>query len=437
LRVVLGGGPSIVAARVIARWVAALAFLVCLLAVRVGYAAIGVSITSPQPNEIDAALVSVAASVTSTYSLSSVQAQLGSQTIPLTASGTSLDGSFSLAGVPLGPKVITVTATDILGGTGSAQVTFYHDLPPVPVLTAPTPFTAIHGPVQVVASCTDDKDNPCASLQIIVTNEANPSSPAPVALNGTGSINQMVDLSAFDGMTLTIQLSGSDSISQIVTSKSVMFVDLSPNLVPVLTVNGLVLDFDATRVLALDTTTPGLFLIDRATNAATRLDDPPSSAALTPSGAIWLSTLGSVEELRASQVANLGPGSLRGADKQYRRRRGLRGWNSGVLGLPHDFDSHRALPDPPVQVGHHVDSLRRSRICRWGGHRRHQRGVRRLGGIHPRHGGDHARRRRRWPRRRQRRRVCPPCRAPSRSNARTWAAWSRSGCATPPASRLR
>jgi hypothetical protein len=185
--------------------------------------------------------------------------------------------------------------------------------PPVAVLTAPTPFAAIRGPTQFVASCTDDRGGPCASLSISIMLRPGYVGPSPLTLAGTGSVNQVVDLSPFDGFPVDVQLVATDSLNQTVTTDAAtLYVDLSPDLVPVLTVNGFVLDFDATRVLALDPTSHDLILIDRTTNAITQVTSQPLSAALTPSGAIWTDqgTSGSdavnVGELRNGQVSTVG-----------------------------------------------------------------------------------------------------------------------------------
>src|SRR6201992_690142 len=103
--------------------------------------AFSISIAKPAEDDISDNDLSIAATVGSTFELSSVKAQVDGREVGLTFSNTAVCGDsgscgpgwggvLSLAGLTRGAKTLTITATDVFGKTGQAQRHFKYDQPP-------------------------------------------------------------------------------------------------------------------------------------------------------------------------------------------------------------------------------------------------------------------------------------------------------------------
>src|ERR1044071_7667515 len=103
-------------------------------------AAITVNITSPSTGQRVGDLLEVRASVSSTFEVASVVAEVsGRQTNLMTVSPNVFRGMISLAGVARGQRSVLVTATDVFGSTGTGQVNFFLDRGPSIAVVQPEP----------------------------------------------------------------------------------------------------------------------------------------------------------------------------------------------------------------------------------------------------------------------------------------------------------
>jgi hypothetical protein len=255
-------------------------------------AAITISVDSPSESAgvpVVGTSMTVSVSVSSTYAVQSVSAQAGSISGALSPpSGTQgWTTTFATAGLPYGAQTLTVTATDIFNNTGSASVPFFHDNPPVIQLV--TPLEAIARPtLDIAATCSTDDPGGCTGFQA--------SHFGTVLASGQGSIQQTVDFSAYLGQVVVVTFSASDSNGQSSSVSTEVFVDTSARLVPVDSVNGYILDFDATRILYCGAT--NAVIRDRQTQAETVIGPcsfvvpyqsvtGPPTGQFTSVGAVW------------------------------------------------------------------------------------------------------------------------------------------------------
>jgi MYXO-CTERM domain-containing protein len=100
-----------------------------------------------------------------------------------------------------------------------------------------------------------------------------------------------LDLSVVDGEAGKLTFYAKDSANQTTVTSVDTEVDKTSTLVLYDVVNGYILDFDCSRILALDTDGHALKIVDRGTRQETRIDSlsyAPSVARLTPNGAIYI-----------------------------------------------------------------------------------------------------------------------------------------------------
>jgi hypothetical protein len=282
-------------------------------------AAISILMRSPTPGQIvSSTTLPVTATVSSTYALKSVQAQVQGNVASLTYNGSAWSGSLSLAGVALGPQTVTVTATDTMNDVASSQVTFTYDTGPVLTVSSPVRWEVARPTIAIDASCTN-----CTG--ILVQYLINGESRGMVASTNGTSLNQVVDMSSgpgygpFDGTVGQLEITATNADNLLRSAYVDIEVDGSPNLSVVEEVNGLIYDFDCTRMLLIAPDGQTLQLYDRQTHQYTTIVSDLSDAQaghlvvakLTPNGAIFSSyrpTTGtdSVREWAGGQLASLG-----------------------------------------------------------------------------------------------------------------------------------
>jgi hypothetical protein len=208
-------------------------------------AAITVDISQPVPSAAVGDSLAVAATITSPYALASVTAQVGSVSGAMTTSLNST-GTLDISTIPTGPAMLTVTVTDVLGGTGSANVTFAHDYAPVLTVTAPLPGTVARPTLHVAASCTDTDAYGCASIAVRLT------SPTGTALASTSAatLDQTLDLTTYLGKQINLYIVATDTAGATTVSQVLpIYIDTSPRLVEVESVLAPIVDLDSTRIL--------------------------------------------------------------------------------------------------------------------------------------------------------------------------------------------
>jgi hypothetical protein len=243
------------------------------------------------------------------YELTGVRAQVGGASGPLTldtaGNPSGWTGQLSLAGVN-GDATLTVTATDAFGATGSATV----DVKVVPAfaltIDSPVMEDVARPKIRFKASCAGGTG--CKALT--VSYEVDHCGSAPVLLaSGTDTVDQEVDLSAYNHTNITVHIEAMDASNKFTSKNLYVNVEDSASLMAEDQVSaGRILDFDERRLLfkdsQADVTDQGhLVLRDRSCafetpvatvpqgyyvlNSCSRYDSTVANAALTSLGAVW------------------------------------------------------------------------------------------------------------------------------------------------------
>lgn len=118
---------------------------------------------------------------------------------------------------------------------------------PAIVVTAPSLGAVARPTLLVQASCTDPGPAGCLEFQARLGGAT-----GPIVATGATTIDQSIDLAAYDGQATTLWIAAHDDAGQWTEIAVPIWVEASPVLTPVATVVGEVLDVDATRVLYLD-----------------------------------------------------------------------------------------------------------------------------------------------------------------------------------------
>lgn len=213
------------------------------LAARGAAAAVAVTFNAPAAGSLQAGTVGVQVTVSSTFELATVHAQVetvGLDLAPLTA--TTWAGTLTIGPLARGPKTIVVTATSVVGETGTASRPITHDDLPVITLVTPIDNEVARPTLHVVATCTDD-DVAVGCVTMGVTDST---------ATGTTSLDTVVDLSARDGWRHGVTVFATDSTGRTGTAGGMVYVDGSPGLVDVAILGAAILDVDETRILYRD-----------------------------------------------------------------------------------------------------------------------------------------------------------------------------------------
>jgi hypothetical protein len=159
---------------------------------------------------------------------------------------------------------------------------------PAIVVTAPSLGAVARPTLLVQASCTDPGPAGCLEFQARIGGAT-----GPIVATGATTIDQSIDLAAYDGQATTLWIAAHDDAGQWTEIAVPIWVEASPVLTPVATVVGEVLDVDATRVLYLDPT--AVVRVRRRTDGAESVLGPVREVRfgrLTSTGAIYASREG-------------------------------------------------------------------------------------------------------------------------------------------------
>ncbi|HEY5121282.1 MAG TPA: Ig-like domain-containing protein, partial [Acidimicrobiales bacterium] len=281
---------------------------------------VSVGIVTPTANAFVGDTLTVQATVTSVYRLSSVTVVIGGHVVPMSKSdtGSRWIGTLNIADAPFTSIPLLVTATDIRSSTGSRSVTVRHDPPPSLTITSPTIYDVASPTMVVKVTCTDRNASACADVRVSTSGF----STNVVLATGVSGINTTVSLAAYEGLYLALTLSATDSSGQTVsqTGRVQVFTN-NAHLQGTATVPGLAIDVNGSRVLYADTSAgrdvlrihdvgvPDVMVFSEA-NARV----PRNEAILTASGAIFeklaggSSTGGMLHEYRNGSLLTLGTG---------------------------------------------------------------------------------------------------------------------------------
>lgn len=266
-----------------------LSVLIFALATGVSAFAQGVAVNIVKPvksHHTGGDILTIWVGVNSTNQIQSVTAETEGRQAALAFSDGYWKGTLNLAGLSKGPHLLKATAQDVLGNTGSDQVTFYYDHKPTLEVSAPLAESVATPLIHLTASCEDDLP-PC-SIDIDVKTNVSQFE----LLDANGSIDQTVSLDAYEGQAITLVFTAVDSGGQMTDSvERRVYVDSSCGLASVDDVPGKIVDVDADRILYLDPVTGAPVIRDREDQTDTPIPMPAGYvvvvASLSPRGAIF------------------------------------------------------------------------------------------------------------------------------------------------------
>ena len=241
-------------------------------------------------------ILKIIVSVTSTFSINSVTADVEGRTATLTYTqnaynvnsgtlGPAWVGTIDLSGLTEDIKTITITATEAYGSVGTTTANFVYDNKPTVSVIEPLDYSFAPPTIRVRATCLDTKGD-CTNLLVKYG--------STVLATGTTSLDQIVSLSAYNGQQISIDIVGTDNAAQTTTITRSIHVESSGRLTKVADVPGMIWDYGADgRVLYLDTSNGGnaLKIKDTVGSATiTVFDTPdkiPHDGLLTPKGVMF------------------------------------------------------------------------------------------------------------------------------------------------------
>jgi hypothetical protein len=236
--------------------------------------------------------VYIEASVTSGCQLQSVIASIPGLSTDLTYLSQRFKATVPLNSVARGAFVLTVTATDVFGNSGSTSVTLTHDT--LPTITIESPevdalATLARPMLHVTARCQDDDPQGCVGFQLWVG--------GVLLATTTSTIDQDISLEQFrDGQENDLNFVATDSTYMLTLETTKVsrrvYVEKSPWLVESVRVPGFVLDDTATRTLFYDDSSQ-VCLYDKTTGQTTVLLGGTGHVTqygyVTPTGAMFVS----------------------------------------------------------------------------------------------------------------------------------------------------
>ena len=260
------------------------------------------NIVSPRNNQLVGSDMEIVASIQSDLDISVVNAVVENRSVPLDYSSvecnggvcaTSFYGQLSFSNFTPGSYVLTVTAEDVGGNIVFAHRSFVLDSKPILTITEPQQLSVARPGLPVDVSCSDDVGD--CEITVKVDTMARPNNQLMSAVN---VLTDTLDLAAYDGQQITLNIQGKDSSSQLSVKSIAVYVESSANLNTVKDFSGRILDFDGLQALILESVDDGdrLLIYDLKLDTTIDVVVPAglsvSSARsfLTPTGAIYTAT---------------------------------------------------------------------------------------------------------------------------------------------------
>ncbi|AUX39093.1 hypothetical protein SOCE26_004750 [Sorangium cellulosum] len=257
---------------------------------------------------VDGDTLVLSASASSREGVLRVEAELEGATVELAAvGGGSYQGTFDISDVAPGRHDLTIRAYDRLGDASTVERTLHKHPPPILWLSSPRSQRVIAGNTPLDARCIATEPYECRVLCMNVRSATRSETVCRTrdASTRPGTLYLLARPSrAFAaGEVLTVTLTGDVGVGTEIQPSVVspIYVETSPKLVAVQAAPGVILDFDATRILFIHEGYQ-IGIVDRATREvawiSAMLPDPagsvPSYGALTPSGAVIQSATGRI-----------------------------------------------------------------------------------------------------------------------------------------------
>jgi hypothetical protein len=139
---------------------------------------ISISFVAPAPHSPVQDALGVTVQITSTYEPVSVKATVPGDATDLVRSGSNWGGTLSLAGLPWGTTIVSVTVVDVFGNTASATTDVVHNHPPTLTVHSPEgDYGVAHPNLHLSADCADDAPDPCVVTASLVLDPTFPYQP--------------------------------------------------------------------------------------------------------------------------------------------------------------------------------------------------------------------------------------------------------------------
>lgn len=208
---------------------------------------VSLSVSSPAEGALVGDSLFIRVSVASTYEVLRVHARIEAISTSLTYSTATGDwtNTVSLADFPAGPKILTITATDVFGSSNSTTRTFIKDRPPRLFVHAPSQGTVARPSIFVKASAEDDANGVVVSVYL----SENMSRFRP-SLRATNTLEGAVTCNSF---TTILWFEARDAAGQSVWAAKEIVVDGSTNISHLTSANGPLLDATSEAVLYYNT----------------------------------------------------------------------------------------------------------------------------------------------------------------------------------------
>ena len=258
----------------------------------------------PSQGDFSDTLLDILVKLTSRFQLDAVVAQVAGHAInlvfvadtllPSGLPGADWTGRLPLSGLPQGPKVLSITASDVFADTARQFVNFVYDQVPRLVVTAPIDYTVARPDIHVTATCTDDGATGCTlTIRPCEYYVGAQGYCLPPVATVQGSIDQTVSLASCEACD-HLEFTATDSAGRQTTAVRQVYVESSPLLTEVASVTGEILDARPDRLLWVDRSTGAAVLTirDRVSGNDVTIPTPQpvryyAPAFLTPSGALF------------------------------------------------------------------------------------------------------------------------------------------------------
>ncbi|HEX6746500.1 MAG TPA: Ig-like domain-containing protein [Longimicrobium sp.] len=203
----------------------------------------------PVPNTLVVDTATLEVEATGPYTVTSVRAIFGTQTVPLTLSFTRWKALLNFTALPLGPFNVRIEATDSRGVVTVLDRPLRKTTLPTLTLQSPSDWqVSIGGQIRFAATCTTPDPSGC----YVVVSDAN--KPDVALAQGTGTLDVTLNYSALTGtssLVFNICAYNNAGGGRCVLRQHVYLV-LRGNLTEVVRAPGTIVDYDDTRILYVD-----------------------------------------------------------------------------------------------------------------------------------------------------------------------------------------
>lgn len=251
---------------------------------------ITIEFEQPEDGQLAGDELFVSVTILSEFDITAASAEVEDRSAPLEFDQevARFGGELSLAGLPSGPQVVTVTAEDAAGNVVSRQRSFMLDRPPILTVTKPLAYSVATPELPVEASCSDDLSD--CKIEVWWGE----SEVGPLLASAEGELSQVLDLSEFNGHSRNLTVTAREiTTGQVTAILRPVFVESSARLTNERQFSTLVADFDGERALLERTTDDSseLTIVDIVSGVETIVDVPENfevhEAFLTTTGAIY------------------------------------------------------------------------------------------------------------------------------------------------------